>query len=491
MAHPYLSRPRVASGATTAMAPAAWVETAARAVPRPAFAYALAAYLAVTVARAHEVVPFLSQLSPAKLSLLFVIGMLATNPRQLPWGDLPRSTVAKFMFATAILAVLSVPGAYWPGGSAKFLPYVYLQTFIVFVLVATAFVHRRTMWIGLHVFAFGAMAAAVLGFLVPPDRTGRFGIGRTYDPNDTAAFLVIALPFVFLLATESRRVRQIAFVGIPIMLAAIMKTGSRGGIVALALMIPFMLFYAPPRRRTTYIGLVAVCLAVFSATMTPELRKRFVALFEQSDYNFHDRDGRKAVIKRGIGYMVANPVFGVGIDGFQYAEGATKRNEGEGVKYMNAHNAYVQIGAELGFGGLLCFVGTIVASWLGVRRVRKQLLGPEFDPVTSKREVGVATAALCALVGLSAAAMFLSTAYSPVTYFMFGLCAAIPLGAPVAGRLVAAAPASPALRRMASASPSPRPAAPARGAPQRVRGWLNGGRSRQTGPSRGRGGLNR
>ena len=453
--------------------------------------YALAAYIATVVARAHEVVPFLSQISPAKLSLLIVLGFLATNPRQLAWGELPKSNVAKFMFVTVVLAVLSVPGGYWPGGSAKYLMNSYVQTLLVFVLVAAAFIHRRTMWIGIHVFALGAMAAAVMGFLVPSGKwNGRFGIGRTYDPNDTAAFLVIALPFVFLLATESRRMRQIAFVAVPIMLAGIMKTGSRGGIVALAVMIPFLLFYSPPRRRAMYVGMVGLCILVFSATMTPELRQRFVALAEGKDYNQVDPDGRKAVIKRGIGYMVQNPVLGVGIDGFQYAEGATKRNVGFGIRFMNAHNAYVQIGAELGFGGLICFVGAILASWVGVRRVRKRLLGPGFDPAVAKKEVGMATAALCSLVGLSVAALFLSTAYASVTYFIFGLCAAIVLGAPVAGQPAVAM--GPSLSPSPLPSPSKRPVASARSAaPRRVRGWLSAGRSRQTGPAKVRGGLSR
>lgn len=451
--------------------------------PHRGFAYALAAYVAIVVTRAHEVVPFLSAFKPAKLSLLLVIAALAMHPRQLPWSQITRSNVTKFMFVTALLAVLSVPGAYWPGGSAKFIPTSYLQTFLVFVLVAAGFVHRPTQWLGVHVFAFGALAAAVMGFLVPPDKVGRFGIGTTYDPNDTAAFLVISLPFFFCLAAESGRTRKIALAGIPIVLAAIVKTGSRGGIIALALMTPFLLFYAPPRRRSLYVALVGLCTLVFSATMTPELRKRFVSIFEQSDYNFTDRDGRKAVIKRGIGYMVENPVLGVGIDGFQYAEGASKRNEGSGVKFMNAHNAYVQIGAELGFGGLLCFLGAIGASWIGCRRVRKRMLAsPTVDPATAKREVGVATAAICALVGLSGAALFLSTAYSPVTYFIFGLCTAIAVGAPLAGRPVAHAPPS---------SPQLVSSPPGQVAPRRGRGWVTAGYTRQAEPVRWRGGLKR
>ena len=106
---------------------------------------------------------------------LIVLAALAANINQLAWKELPKSNVAKFMFATAALAILSVPGAYWPGGSAKFLPTAYLQTFLVFLLVATAFIHRPTLWIGIHVFVFGAFAAAILGFIAVSWREDRLG----------------------------------------------------------------------------------------------------------------------------------------------------------------------------------------------------------------------------------------------------------------------------------------------------------------------------
>src|SRR5688572_13256743 len=83
MAHPYLTRPRVAAGGATVMSSApSWTQSVTGRVPRVGLTYALTAYLATVVARAHEVVPFLSQVSPAKLSLLFVLLFLATNPRQ-------------------------------------------------------------------------------------------------------------------------------------------------------------------------------------------------------------------------------------------------------------------------------------------------------------------------------------------------------------------------------------------------------------------------
>ena len=460
-------------------------------VPTPsrAFAYALAAYIAFVVTRAHEVVPFLSAVRPAKISLLLVLVAVAMNPRQLAWGEITKSPVTKFMLVTGILAVLSVPGAIWPGGSAKFIPTVYLQTFLVFLLVAGGFIHRSTLWLGLKVFAFGALGAAVMSFIVPPGRAGRFGIGTTYDPNDTAAFLVISLPFFFLLATEGGRLRKIALASVPIVLAAIMKTGSRGGIIALAVTVAALLFYSPPRRRSVYIGLVAICGLVFSATMTDELRDRFSNVFDQSDYNFTDRDGRKAVMLRGIGYMMDNPGLGVGISGFPYAEGATKRNEGMGVRFTNAHNAYVQIGAELGVGGLVCFLGAITFCFVGCARVRKRLLATRSEAPDVKREIGVATAAICGMVGVCVAALFLSTAYSPVTYFMFGLCVAIALGAPIPGVAMRAAPPSPQL----VGAPPPRPTASPVAArqPHRGRGAVSVGRTRQVGPVRWRGGFTR
>ena len=71
--------------------------------------------------------------------------------------------------------------------------------------------------------------------------------------------------------------------------------------------------------------------------------------------------------------MVANPVLGLGPGNFPIAEGtlsaiAARQQFGIGVRWNAAHNSYVQIGAELGFPGLVLYLAVIASAFQALRR---------------------------------------------------------------------------------------------------------------------------
>src|SRR5678815_3555338 len=85
----------------------------------------------------------------------------------------------------------------------------------------------------------------------------------------------------------------------------------------------------------------------------------------ESDYNRTDETGRVQIWKRGIGYMLSNPLLGVGAGNFPAAEGllspfAQRQQFGVGVRWSAAHNTLVQVGAELGVVGLVLFVALVL-----------------------------------------------------------------------------------------------------------------------------------
>jgi O-antigen ligase len=297
------------------------------------------------------------------------------------------------------------------------------------VLGALAFTHRPTLWLCVSSVAFGSVLAACLALPAQMAAGGRYEIGGTYDPNETGALFVITLPILFMLAGEKGRTRAFALLGIPILLAGLVRTGSRGAVVGLALLMPFFIAYAPPRRRGMYIALIGVSAVVFGATASDDLRQRLTGLFSGSDYNFTEREGRQAVWKRGIGYMVANPLLGVGVDAFPFAEGASLGNEGRGIKYSAAHNAYIQIGAELGILGGIAFIGALVSATAGCLRARRRAVARvHADPQERRHEISVTTAAVGSLIGAIITAMFLSLAYSNLMYFVLALGIGVAIG---------------------------------------------------------------
>jgi len=96
----------------------------------------------------------------------------------------------------------------------------------------------------------------------------------------------------------------------------------------------------------------------------------------EEDYNRTAEEGRVKIWKRGIGYMMLHPVFGVGAANFPVAEGtisplAGRTEVGLGVKWGAAHDSFVQIGAELGIPVCSCSSRSSAAAlsvWRGYSR---------------------------------------------------------------------------------------------------------------------------
>jgi len=146
----------------------------------------------------------------------------------------------------------------------------------------------------------------------------------------------------------------------------------------------------------------------------------------QSDYNHTSETGRLQIWNRGIGYMLANPLLGVGPNNFPTAEGtlsplAERQQYGIGVRWNAAHNSFVQIGAETGVPGLGLFVAMIASAFVALRRAGRaasRTPGAAVSPALSAALTG-------ALIGFTVGAFFLSLAYSEMLYTLLALAVAV------------------------------------------------------------------
>ena len=102
----------------------------------------------------------------------------------------------------------------------------------------------------------------------------------------------------------------------------LIKTGSRGGFIALIVLAVYVLIayksIPPVLRIGAVVGGFLVLSVIGSAAYWNMMRS---ILHPADDYNMTQPTGRKAVWKRGIGYMLQRPVLGVGAGAFPQAEG--------------------------------------------------------------------------------------------------------------------------------------------------------------------------
>lgn len=335
---------------------------------------------------------------------------------------------------TAILAlmVLSVPGGVYPGYSFSFILKDHIKTYLLLLLVAGSIrdfddVKRLTM-----VQLGGAILYAGMAARMPVGTDGRLGDLFYYDANDLGMLIVMTLPLiVFFLRREEAAWRRVMWGGgAGILMLALVKSGSRGGFLGLLGIGIYLLFRFRAIKAHTRVSAIAALFLLMMVFGSDKYWSMMGTLLHPTnDYNWSGKaeSGRMEVWKRGIGYMMSHPLTGVGANAFPAAEGmisplAERQSLGIGLKWSAAHNSFVQIGAELGVGGLVIFLVLLYRAARLLHGIGNSRAGPGGG---SSREDAMAQAFAGALVGYLVAGFFLSQAYSAYLYTLLGLIAGL------------------------------------------------------------------
>lgn len=422
----------------------------------------LSAFLIIAFARTHELFSFLM---PLRLGKLIGLPLVIVAYQRLPRAQVRvamRTGPSRGAMAIGLMMLLSVPLSIWIGNSVGYLKSTASITAITFLVTASVLVDRRAIPVvlGTEVIAVGMGAARMLMPNPPTVFEGdafRIHYGFTYDPNDCAALFLLTIPLALYLAGRLPKYKLIWYVLAAVMIGAVVRTGSRGGMLGFGALVLTLGVLAPPKQRIRMAGVGLLAALAFGGLVSQNaaLRARFASTFDssESDYNYTETNGRIEIWKRGIRYMVTHPVTGVGIANFMIAEyqigSVLKAERGITDRHMlTAHNSPIQIGAELGIPGLFAYLYMMGASARGMWRKRRAGIaarvrsGPGPGTAALDNEVALASATLTALIAIFIASMFLSLAYSPITLFACALAAGVIAGGPADVR------ASQALRRV-------------------------------------------
>jgi O-antigen ligase len=251
----------------------------------------------------------------------------------------------------------------------------------------------------------------------------------TYDSNDLGVVMMVGLPLNLLLLTvargRSRWLLLLILIGIS---ATMARSGSRGGFLGFIAVGASALILAngvSAARRLFVFAAAIIALAV--AAPEGYWQQMGTIMKPKEDYNYTDLDGRKAVMQRGIGYMIQYPVFGLGISNFYRAECsispklATLRVNGP-MRCTAPHNSYVEAGAELGFPGLLIWSSLVIGAIVSPLRLRQRLPRSWLRGTDTERFIYNATSFFAvAMVGFAVTSFFVSFAWMDPIYFMAAL----------------------------------------------------------------------
>jgi len=432
------------------------------------------------VSRVHQYVPVLAKTRPVML-VTVLSGIYAfSNPRLLIRESLFSTWPARAIAGIGIMAVLAVPFGISMGNSGKFVLEVFWKTILLAFLIIASCRTARDLYAYAWSYVIGALVLSYFAlFFFDLQRYGTdFSYARlaglaTWDANDVVLVLMPALACALLVyqvaKPRGRMVALLALVGIG---ATVARSGSRGGLIGLvAVGVALLLFGRGVSFGKRIVTMVVVAAGLSVWAPQGYWQQMQTILNPKADYNYTSKDGRKEVAKRGVGYMLSRPIFGLGINNFEKAEctiseKARNTPAGWGIRCQPPHNSFVQAGAELGVPGLLLWASIPLFGIYALLRLGRRLPYRWRRGTREERFLRLACPYFAvALVGFTATCFFLNFAWLEPYYVIAAFVAAL-MGV-IARRvkeqrmeLHAAALAGSSLRQEAAAIIEPMPVLP-------------------------------
>lgn len=290
---------------------------------------------------------------------------------------------------------------------------------------------RRALWVvaiaaaalafvSLFQAATGAFDNDFLGFAKVDARGGTPRSAGPLQPNNFAQMLLVAgvIAWYLGLSARSRAGRAAGFVAAAACTAGIVATGSRGGLIALAVVFVGIVVLAPVPRRSLLTGAaVAVALAVLF--VPGEYASRLSAVTGVFSSGVASADdtavrGRASENLAAVQMFVDHPLLGVGAGNYparyqEYSQqiGLDTRAEGRA-----PHNLYLEALAETGLVGTAVFLWVLWLALRGAWRARTVLRGPDRL---------LAEGAFLGICGYLTAGFFLHGAYPRYLWIVVGV----------------------------------------------------------------------
>jgi O-antigen ligase len=364
--------------------------------------------------RPYELIPSLSVLSSAAYYIaLLTIAVFIPTQLSLEGNLSVRPREIKLVLLLVLTALLSLPLAL-NRGEAWDTFVEYLKVVAVFIVMMNAVrTERRLKMLLLLVLA----ASLVLSLGALGDyRAGKLTMGGIRvagiiggmfgNPNDLAMHLAMMIPITFGLLLSTRGVlKKLIYVASALLMgAALVVTFSRGGFLGLVAASGVLAWKLGRRNRIMVIGALLVVVVLFLAFAPGEYAGRLASIVDKSRDAVGSAGARQELLILSIILTIKNPLFGVGMGNFHIVS----------IHEQVSHNAYTQVGAELGVAAMVIYTLFVLSPFRRLRRIERETLADH----KGSRDYYLAVCFQAAVVGYMVSSFFGSVAYLWYIYYL-------------------------------------------------------------------------
>ena len=373
----------------------------------------------ILFARPQDFFPVAGKIRPNLLfSFVALFFSFTNNGLSLIAGPLNDRNSRLYLFFYGLM-VVGVPFAYHRGIAFDIVIFRYLSNIIYFLVLISAIQTERHLKTIIFTIVCGTLFYSVFSLLrTSGDDIGRFSYGKMYDPNDLAFILVSLSPLALIFITDQSKLKKLlGYLTFIISTIVIIKTGSRGGGVALGI----VLLYLFASKRIFSFGkkifLISVLLIAIFIKIDQMPIERFTTIIDlKDDYNVSSEFGRLSLWKRAAEFTLSNPVTGVGVGCFSFAIGYLRESEGILPRWQTAHSSYFLIAAEMGVPGILLFIVLILKN---IKIFKGNLYDNKDKSILNKDTISFPI--YVSFIGLLVASAFISQSYSIIFTLFFSV----------------------------------------------------------------------
>ncbi|HKP87283.1 MAG TPA: O-antigen ligase family protein [Blastocatellia bacterium] len=283
----------------------------------------------------------------------------------------------KMLALIVLLGILFTPVAASPRISIETLTDSFFKVVTIFVLIINLVdtrerlrsIMKLVVVCGTFV-ALGTIRSYIAGeFITDAARSlvRSAGYGTFFaNPNELAMALNLLLPFAVVFALTSKGMKRLAFFACAGVLAfAVVISFSRGGFLGLVALGGVLMWKAGRGRRVvTMLSGLVLCCAFVVAMPSGYSDRIFTILHTQNDQTRSAQE-RQELLGRAVEVIMYHPVIGVGVGNFGIYS----------IKDKVAHNAYLEIAAELGVTGFIAYMVLIFAPLRTLKRIERDSYG--------------------------------------------------------------------------------------------------------------------